>query len=121
MGIRTAVYGKEQKTLEQLFVEYGVDVYIGAHVHNYERTYPVMNNQVTDHPRRNATVCALGSSEPHLCVRSAPVFVKPKAPVYVTNGAGGAAVEQSDIAFYETTPGWSQVCCTTSAYILRQT
>lgn len=110
-AIRSATYGADGKTVEQIFQEYGVDVYIGAHVHNYERTYPVAHNQVTDWPVRNASVCAIGDNQaPHLCVQDANVFVYPKAPVYITNGAGGAAVEQSDIAFYEPQPYWSQVC-----------
>ena len=36
--------GSLTKQLEPLFEKYGVDVYIGAHIHAYERTYPVTGN-----------------------------------------------------------------------------
>ena len=32
--------------LEPLFQRYSVDVYIAAHVHAYERSYPIRNNNV---------------------------------------------------------------------------
>jgi hypothetical protein len=53
--------------LEPLLLEFGVDVYFGAHMHAYESTWPVKNN-----------------------TKQADNFINPTAPVHITTGAGGA-------------------------------
>lgn len=61
-----------QEALEDVFYTNGVDLYVQAHVHNYERDTPIYKNET---------------------VRSAQdsfhVHVGPKAPVYITNGNAG--------------------------------
>lgn len=44
--------------LEPLMRQYGVDLYLAGHLHNYERSYPVYNGSVvsTSYVKPNATV-----------------------------------------------------------------
>jgi len=53
-----------KKWLEPLLHEYKVDIYIGGHIHFYERSYPVKNGKICDE--------------------------KQKCVVFITNGAGGS-------------------------------
>ncbi|XP_072023967.1 acid phosphatase type 7-like [Amphiura filiformis] len=55
---------------EDLFYKYGVDLYIGAHEHNYERMWPIYNNKIYN-----------GSMD-------AP-YTNPKAPVHIITGSAG--------------------------------
>jgi acid phosphatase type 7 len=59
--------------LEDVFMKYGVDLYIQAHVHEYERVGPVYKNKTvkSDFDGQNTHVGA-------------------KAPIYITNGVGGS-------------------------------
>ena len=57
------------KYLENYFVEYGVDLYISADVHLYERSKPLIKN-VTAMEGKN-------------------MFVNPPAPIYIVNGVAG--------------------------------
>ena len=52
---------------EPIMMQYGVDLYMCGHEHNYESIYPVANNS-----------------------RVQDDFVSPLAPVHVVSGAGGA-------------------------------
>lgn len=54
--------------LEPLYAEFGVDVYLAGHEHNYESMWPVLNSTVAEEK----------------------TFIEPKAPVHFTSGAGGA-------------------------------
>ena len=56
-----------QKAIEDMLVAGSVDLVIQAHVHDYERTYPMKYN-----------------------VSTATNYENPAAPVYVLNGAGGS-------------------------------
>jgi len=58
--------------LEPLFVEHGVDAYFSAHLHAYERSYPVSTG-------------ALCPSE----TRNPRLLENPCAPIYVVNGDAG--------------------------------
>ncbi|CAD5230890.1 unnamed protein product [Bursaphelenchus xylophilus] len=55
--------------LEKVFFDYGVDIYFGAHEHNYERLYPIYQHKV-----RN------GTESP---------FTNPRAPIHVVTGSAG--------------------------------
>lgn len=52
--------------LEDVLNQYGVDVYINGHNHQYERTFPVYHEKAIQHN-----------------------YLDPKAPVYIVNGAAG--------------------------------
>jgi hypothetical protein len=54
--------------LEPLYADYGVDLYLAGHEHNYESMWPVLNSTVAEEK----------------------TFIEPKAPVHFTTGAGGA-------------------------------
>merc|ERR1712070_285610 len=61
-----------REDLEPLFLQYGVDLYIAGHEHNYESIWPVKN-------------CSMGSSGCHI----GDSFDAPRAPVHVVCGEGG--------------------------------
>jgi acid phosphatase type 7 len=61
-----------QQALEDVLYENGVDVYVQAHVHNYERESAIYRNKSVDSE----------FDGPHL-------HVGPKAPIYITNGNAG--------------------------------
>ncbi|CAD5226353.1 unnamed protein product [Bursaphelenchus okinawaensis] len=67
--IREGVDEKGSYGLEKLFYDNGVDVYFGAHEHNYERFYPIYQFQVLN-----------GTSSP---------YTNPKAPVHIVSGSAG--------------------------------
>ena len=54
--------------LEPLLLKFGVDLWLGGHVHAYHRTWPVAKGHVT---RRD--------------------YVDPTAPVHVLDGVGGCS------------------------------
>ena len=68
--VRVGVTSSHLYPLESLLYEYGVDLLIWAHEHNYERLYPIYNQKVLN-----------GSYD-------AP-FTNPRAPVHVITGSGG--------------------------------
>ncbi|XP_017461273.1 PREDICTED: acid phosphatase type 7-like [Rhagoletis zephyria] len=72
--------------LEDIFYRWGVDIVIGAHIHNYEREYPMYKGkravQSYEDPYRN-----------------------PKGPVYIVSGAGGCP-EKIDVQFFPR-PDWN--------------
>ena len=70
--------------LEPYIKQYGVDLFLTGHQHQYERTYPVFNGTVT----------GAGSS----------TFVNPGAPIYVVQGTSGAFVSGD---WLEPQPKWS--------------
>jgi hypothetical protein len=55
-----------QRAMEDLFKQYGVDVFFSGHVHSYERTYPIYKGKATQHN-----------------------YVDPQAPVYIIAGCAG--------------------------------
>jgi len=78
--------------LETMFQEYGVDIVVTAHMHNYERTIPLY--QGVGHPGyKNAL-----------------------APVYVVNGAAGCREGLS--GFDQNVPSWSAVRVHDNGYAL---
>ncbi|KAF6035235.1 hypothetical protein EB796_006439 [Bugula neritina] len=71
---------------EDLFYDSGVDIYIGAHEHSYERSWPLYNRKICngsyDHP-----------------------YTEPNAPVHIITGSAGMYAEHSD--FTKDKPFWS--------------
>lgn len=55
-----------RKYLEPMFSKYKVDMYMSAHIHAYERHYPICNNKV-----------------------SSKNYINLQCPVYIVNGAAG--------------------------------
>eukprot|EP01095_Lingulamoeba_sp_RSL-Kostka_P013903 TRINITY_DN5877_c0_g1_i2.p2 TRINITY_DN5877_c0_g1~~TRINITY_DN5877_c0_g1_i2.p2 ORF type:complete len:272 (+),score=81.16 TRINITY_DN5877_c0_g1_i2:822-1637(+) len=72
-----------QDKIEDLINQYNVDLFIQAHVHNYERTYPVYKDQVV---QQN--------------------YTNPQAPVYSVVGTGGCK-EGLFGSFQKDPPNWS--------------
>jgi hypothetical protein len=70
---------KLQLILENLLYENGIDFFMQAHVHNYERDTPIF---------RNVTV----PSE----VDSLHYHKNPEAPIYITTGIAGNRLEHND-------------------------
>lgn len=74
-----------QRAVEHLFLRYKVDVFFVGHVHSYERTYPIAQNQTTGHSYNN-----------------------PTAPVYIINGCGGNEEGLNpDNQWIQPQPSWS--------------
>jgi len=49
-------YSKEvKKSFEPLFKKYNVDIFFNGHVHDYQRNYPVYNDEVTSRNYNNPT------------------------------------------------------------------
>jgi len=73
-------------TLEPYIKQYGVDLFLTGHEHQYERTLPVFNGTVFSTGGGNAT------------------FISPGAPIYVVQGTSGAFVSGD---WEEPQPSWS--------------
>lgn len=67
--------------LEDIIFEAGVDLFIQAHVHNYERTSPVY---------KNTTISSEQDGE--------NFHVNPNAPIYITDGSAGSKYGHNDPA-----------------------
>lgn len=74
--------------IEELLYQYDVDIFVGAHIHNYERSLPVYNN----------TVMNPGGSSTY--------FENPEAPIYVVAGTGGDK-EGLRRSYVDPAPSWS--------------
>lgn len=81
----TAYY---RSMIEPLIHQYKVDLVFGAHLHNYERTYPVYNS----------TVYNPGGSSSE--------FVNPEATIYLVVGTGGNK-EGLNKGYINPAPSWS--------------
>ncbi|CAG9315527.1 unnamed protein product [Blepharisma stoltei] len=64
------------KYLEDLLIEYHVDLYIAGDVHLYERTLPVYKNETMQYGKN--------------------IFENPPAPIYIVNGVGGSFDREDD-------------------------
>lgn len=95
------------KTMEELFLEYRVDLVFGAHVHAYERSFPTFQGNIEQAHGDVGEIRPFGDTDPELVVKSAPLFLDPKYPTYITNGGAGNAVEQTDMMFASPSPSWS--------------
>jgi len=62
---QTEYYWK--KAFENLLYKYNVDIYFGAHIHSYERLYPIYNGNITSYN-----------------------YINPLSTVYINNGAAGS-------------------------------
>lgn len=60
-----------QSVIEPLLIKYGVDAYMGGHMHVYERTHPCVNGSVVSTPDKDG------------------VYNKPSAPLGLVLGTGG--------------------------------
>jgi hypothetical protein len=74
-----------QQAFEDLFMKYKVDVVFQAHVHAYERSYPVFNNQVTSKD-----------------------YNSPPSPFYITSANGGC-LEGLVWEWNDPLPAWSAI------------
>jgi len=64
-------------TYHPLFEDYGVDLVIQAHAHNYQRTYPIEFNQED-------------SEDPHITDKDKTNYHNPKGQIYTIVGTGGS-------------------------------
>jgi predicted phosphodiesterase len=62
-----------RRNLVPLFERFGVDIVFSGHSHSYERTYPMLQNQIIDQAQE-------------------PDYVHPSGPIYVVTGGGGAPI-----------------------------
>jgi len=85
--LRVGLPGGQYPGLEELLMQFGVDLAIWAHEHSYERLYPVYNY----------TVYKGSEAEP---------YVNPGAPVHVTSGSAGCK-ENHNPFFPLPKPAWS--------------
>eukprot|EP01064_Diplonema_japonicum_P034759 TRINITY_DN731_c0_g4_i1.p1 TRINITY_DN731_c0_g4~~TRINITY_DN731_c0_g4_i1.p1 ORF type:complete len:548 (+),score=215.43 TRINITY_DN731_c0_g4_i1:44-1645(+) len=77
----TAPDREVRESLEEIFFEYGVDISMNGHTHNYERSWPTYKDK-TDQSNLN-----------------------PKATIYVVTGAAGS--KEMHTPFLEPQPKWS--------------
>ncbi len=70
--------------LAPLCDQYGIDLVLSAHERNYERTYPLNNNEVVN-------------TDPNH-------YIEPEGTIYVVTGGGGAG---KDTSFENPPPSWS--------------
>jgi hypothetical protein len=104
--LRTTAYS-DGKTFEDLMLDFNVSVFIGAHVHQYERTHPVTNNgSEWVLPDASSKACAFADyPEDQYCAMADIYEVRERMPpVVVTNGAGGTVLEQLGVSFVGSTP-----------------
>lgn len=73
---------------EPLMIQYGVDITFAGHQHWYERVHPVIGSKVVSRPD------------------STGAYVNPGAPVHLTIGSAGAALDNKGV---DPTPEWSAV------------
>jgi len=81
---------KVRNDLEPLFKQYGVDIYIAGHEHDYEAVWPVLNGSI------------VGDWGP-ANYSNPQVIANPQAPIHITSGAGGAPGLDT---FFNTTNPW---------------
>jgi 3',5'-cyclic AMP phosphodiesterase CpdA len=62
-----------RENLVPLFELYGVDIVFSGHSHSYERTFPILQNQVIDQAQE-------------------PRYNNPGGPIYIITGGGGASL-----------------------------
>ena len=62
-----------RRNVVPLFETYGVDVVFAGHSHSYERTFPILQNQVIDQGQE-------------------PNYVNAAGPIYIVTGGGGASL-----------------------------
>ena len=75
-----------RSTFESIFVKYKVDLGIFAHIHLYERTYPVKFSQ-SDPPPANPSI-----------------YLNPSSPIYVISGVAGNLESENIIFTVTSTP-----------------
>jgi len=84
--IRRGLNAAGDTGLDDVFMDYGVDLTIWAHEHSYERLYPIYNytmmNTTADHP-----------------------YTNPKGPVHIISGSAGNLEIQTE--FIKDPPAWS--------------
>ena len=67
-------------TYHRLFDEYGVDMVLQAHSHNYQRTFPLRYNETSFFPLFN----------PEIVNKEHILYIKPNGTIFLTVGTGGA-------------------------------
>jgi predicted phosphodiesterase len=74
-------YTNMRRTYHPLFEEFGVDLVVQGHSHNYQRSYPLLFNEVTP-------------SEPIVSDKERSDYNYPKGTIFVIAGTGGESVQQ---------------------------
>lgn len=76
-----------------MFDKYEVDVYLSGHVHTFERSFPVVDNNVRfsagNHDKDSAGAGVGAGVGPVFGAASKMLYDEPAAPVHIVNGAGG--------------------------------
>jgi hypothetical protein len=67
-------------TYHRLFDEYGVDMVLQAHSHNYQRTFPLRYNETSYLPLFH----------PEIVNKEHTLYIKPNGTIFLTVGTGGA-------------------------------
>ena len=67
-------------TYHRLFDEYGVDIVLQAHSHNYQRTFPLRYNEASYLPLFH----------PEIVNKEHILYIKPNGTIFLTVGTGGA-------------------------------
>jgi len=76
--------------LEAIFIQYGVDLVITGHVHNYERFFPMSNpnpNNTVNHYQPTPDISSMTNNG--TANNNGSIFTNPKNPMYVACGAVG--------------------------------
>lgn len=68
------------KTYHPIFEEFGVDLVLQGHSHNYQRTYPLLFNDETN-------------SKPIISVKEQSHYHDPKGVIFVVAGTGGESIQ----------------------------
>jgi predicted phosphodiesterase len=74
-----------RKIYHPIFTEYGVDLVLQAHIHNYQRSYPIIYNNNNDDPAESIVITDHNKYE----------YDDPKGQIFVIAGTAGA--ELSDV------------------------
>lgn len=85
---------KEQhiRWMADLFEKYKVDLVLAGHVHNYQRTYPLSFKMAANQPPRGLVDGKFEYDKEFDGVKK----TKPKWPLYLVTGAGGAGLYDGD-------------------------
>jgi hypothetical protein len=74
-----------RNTYHPLFETYGVDLVLQAHIHGYERTYPIEYSEEYGDENVNAPIAT--TEETH-------TYVNPEGQIFVTVGTGGESIHE---------------------------
>src|ERR687890_1239878 len=84
-----------RETYHPLFDQYGVDLVLQGHNHNYQRSYPITyNNNINNNNNDNKIININNdiSSKPTITSANTSTYNNPKGEIYVTAGTGGESL-----------------------------